>query len=127
MNLPLSVNYWAYSAEISDAVGERIVDDRGNFSDKDAERIVECVNALAGIDDPAGFIKMQRDHIATQHESLGKSFDRCMELESALLAIVARIQGEWDNPHLVGWGGLSTDHDEDVLNIVNFTMKGVPR
>lgn len=46
----------------------------------DAKRIVECVNAMDGIDDPAGFIRMQRDHVGAQHESLGKCAERIAEL-----------------------------------------------
>ncbi len=36
----------------------------------------------------------------------------------ALLAIIARIQGEWDNPFLMQFGELSTNTTDDILRIV---------
>lgn len=51
---------------------------------------------------------------------------RKMELESALFAIVDRIQGGFDSPYLKPWGQLTTVSD-DVLRIATTTLKGTRR
>jgi hypothetical protein len=44
------------------------------------------------------------------------------ELVTALTAIVARINGEWDNPALVGFGPLDVNSDNDILAIANAAL-----
>lgn len=69
-------------------------------------------------------IVMQCDHLAAQHVSLGRCADRIAELEAALRAIRARLQGVWDSPDLVGFGEQHTDPDESVHFIVNTSLGG---
>ena len=38
-------------------------------------------------------------------------------MEEALYAILARINGEWDNPHLVSFGPMLTDTLMDVKRL----------
>lgn len=47
---------------------------------------------------------------------------RIKELEAALRAIVARVDGEWDNPALVAVGGLSTDTATDCEQIARAVL-----
>jgi hypothetical protein len=47
---------------------------------------------------------------------------REQELYNALIAIRARINGEFDNPELNKFGALSTDKIEDILLIVDYTF-----
>lgn len=49
---------------------------------EDAYRIVEGLRALTGIENPASFLKMQRDHVAAQHDSLGRMVNREQQLVS---------------------------------------------
>lgn len=69
---------------------------------ENAERIMECLNASE------------------------RAAARKMELESALFAIVDRIQGVFDSPYLKPWGQLTTISD-DVLRIATSTLKGTRR
>lgn len=45
------------------------------------------------------------------------------KLRAALIAIVARVEGEFDNPELVRWGQLTMIAD-DVLRIATSTLEG---
>lgn len=45
-------------------------------------------------------------------------------MEEALIAIIARINGEWDNVYLLGFGPLSTDTLADIQFIAEQGMKG---
>ncbi len=45
------------------------------------------------------------------------------KLRAALIAIVARVEGEFDNPELVRWGQLTMIAD-DVLRIAASTLEG---
>lgn len=44
----------------------------------------------------------------------------------ALAAIIARIQGDWDNPTLIAVGPLSTDEIGDVLYIATECAQNFP-
>ena len=45
------------------------------------------------------------------------------EAERGLETIIARIQGEWDNPYLLRYGPLSTDEIYDILIIAKAALK----
>lgn len=45
-------------------------------------------------------------------------------MEEALLAIIALANGEFDNPHLVGFGPLKADFREQVKFIAEEGIKG---
>lgn len=47
------------------------------------------------------------------------------QMYSTLRAIKARIQGEWDNPHLVAMGELMTDPNADILRFVQDALDEV--
>jgi hypothetical protein len=47
------------------------------------------------------------------------------QMYSTLRAIKARIQGEWDNPHLMAMGELMTDPNADVLRFVQDALDEV--
>lgn len=44
---------------------------------------------------------------------------------SVLRAIKARIQGEWDNPHLMALGPLMANTNDDILRFVEQAIKEV--
>lgn len=57
-----------------------------------------------------------------------KSYDIDETQVNALRAIVARLDGEWDNPHLLAYGVLYVDPDTDIRRIAedaidNFEIK----
>ena len=43
-------------------------------------------------------------------------------LRSALNAILARINGDWDNPDLMKWGALDTGTVNDIRRIARETL-----
>jgi len=45
-------------------------------------------------------------------------------MEEALLAIIALVNGEFDNPYLLGFGPLSVDFREQVKFIAEQGLKG---
>lgn len=47
------------------------------------------------------------------------------QMYSTLRAIKARIQGEWDNPHLMAMGELMTDPNADILRFVQDALDEV--
>jgi len=55
---------------------------------------------------------------------MGKCYDlvKCKHLE-VLEAIKARIDGEWDNPFLLRFGGLSINSLDDVAKMVSESLK----
>ena len=67
------------------------------------------------IHDDAGFIcKLES---AFRFQLTAQLFRSAPELLSALNAIVARIQGEWDQPDLIAYGPLHTSSEHDCERI----------
>lgn len=48
---------------------------------------------------------------------MAKTYDLDERLVNALRAIEARINGEWDNPHLIAAGSLHPNPEVDILRI----------
>lgn len=71
--------------------------------------VASTAEAEAAVDDLADFVAVTHDGIT--------SYD-VERLEEALMAIKARIDGEYDLPALVAVGPLG-DQDADILRIIN--------
>ncbi len=54
-----------------------------------------------------------------------KACNHFEETTSALRAIEARINGEWDNPSLIAIGELHTSAEMDILRIVEETLSKI--
>lgn len=52
-------------------------------------------------------------------------WDIAKDLLEALKAIIARIDGEWDNPLLKKWGALSAITTQDILRIAQESIAKV--
>lgn len=54
---------------VYDANNLPVADTFGDFPEGDAQRIVLCVNALAGIEDPEAFVRMAHAHAILANEA----------------------------------------------------------
>lgn len=93
----------------------RVVDSNSRIiCDADGEplagRIVECLNALDGIAEPASMVKLWQAHIGAQHDSLGRAADalQAAKVERDEMLRAMREARQWigvlgtDRPHTLG-------------------------